>query len=540
MNILDLVQWPWALGVAAVVAVATVWLVRIGIRRRRVRLAALGTPSMIERLAPGALRRDSAWRPVRLGLAALLAGLAFAGPRWGAEETVARSSGIDIVLALDASVSMLANDERPNRLERMKEEVRRLRARSPGDRIALLAFAGRSYVLTPLTLDHSGLDLYLDNLNPNIVGQAGSALAPPIRQATTLLSLARGDADQAIVLMSDGEGFEDASAVVDAAENARRSGIHLVTAGFGTRQGSTIPVVEEGRTVLKRDQAGQTVVSRYDPDLLDRAARAAAGVFVPAESEDRALTVRAALDRLRSERRTVRSTQFLAPRFQWFLLPALLLVLADTLLATRVGGHRRREQRAATAAAAVLLVSLAGCDPYGFFRDQARDNYNAGTRKLLADSVVQSRPLFRLALQSQRDELRYRAGFNLGYTHLVEGLALEGDSAQAPLDSALANYKAVLLRRSADFDSKWNYELALREQQGGGGGGGGNGGAGGGATDPQPQPEAEGGIQPQPRHGVSVERAEQLLDAIADQERDVQGRQQRRSVPQPPPHGKDW
>lgn len=532
-------QWPWALALAVAVGAAVAWLVRRGIARRRARLATLGTPLMIERLAAGALRADSSWRVLRLGVVALLIGIAIAGPRWGAEQTVVRQSGIDVVVALDASVSMLATDERPTRLERMKQDVRALRDRSPADRIAILAFAGRSYVLTPLTVDHSAIELFLDNLDPGVVGQAGSALAPPIRQATTLLSLSKSEADQAIVLMSDGEGFDDEAEVVRAAETAGERGVHLVTVGYGTREGSTIPVREEGRTVIKRDQAGQVVVTRHDPAVLQSAALAARGEFVPAEVTDRVTAVRGALDRLRAERRTVRSNQFLAPRFQWFVLPALLLLVADALLATR---RRVRTHSRAAVVAAALVLCITGCDPYRFFRDDNKENYNVGTRKLLADSLEQARPWLRLAANTRREEVLYRAGFNLGLSHLQEGLALEDEAADPPLDSTLANYKAVLLRRPADFDSKWNYELALRRRSGGGGGGGagGGGGGGGGAEQPQPAPRREGGITPQPRFGLSVERAEDILDRVADQERDVQGNQQRRTIPQPPPGGRDW
>ena len=95
-----------------------------------------------------------------------------------------RSTGVDLVLAVDASLSMLATDERPNRLERVKQEIRRLRALSPGDRVGLLAFAGRSYVLSPITVDGGALDLFLDNLDPSVVGQAGSSLAQTITQGT--------------------------------------------------------------------------------------------------------------------------------------------------------------------------------------------------------------------------------------------------------------------------------------------------------------------------------------------------------------------
>src|SRR5690606_4908084 len=107
----------------------------------------------VARLTPVALAGRSTGRAIRLGLAALLGGVALAGPRWGLEQSIVRSEGIDMVLALDASLSMLAQDESPSRLERMKQEVRRLLDQSPGDRVALLAFAGRSYILTPLTID---------------------------------------------------------------------------------------------------------------------------------------------------------------------------------------------------------------------------------------------------------------------------------------------------------------------------------------------------------------------------------------------------
>jgi hypothetical protein len=132
-----------------------------------------------------------------------------------------RQSGIDIVLALDASLSMLATDESPNRLERMKEEVRRLRARSPADRIGLLAFAGRSYILTPPTLDGGGLELFLDNLDPNIVGQAGSALAPPSGRRPRCSHSPGRRPTRRSCPDERRRGFEDESAVLEAARSAR-------------------------------------------------------------------------------------------------------------------------------------------------------------------------------------------------------------------------------------------------------------------------------------------------------------------------------
>ncbi|MEO7684081.1 MAG: VWA domain-containing protein, partial [Gemmatimonadaceae bacterium] len=159
MMYLRFITWPWALALAVVLPVATTWLVIHARRVRAKRLAHLGTPQMVARLAPETVRA-SKWRPLRLGLASLFASIALAGPRWGVERTVVNQAGIDVVLALDASTSMLARDEQPDRLAKMKQVVDRLRELSPNDRFALVAFAGSAYVLSPMTVDAAALNLF--------------------------------------------------------------------------------------------------------------------------------------------------------------------------------------------------------------------------------------------------------------------------------------------------------------------------------------------------------------------------------------------
>ena len=247
------------------------------------------------RLVLAAALRPPSGRAARLAGAVLLAMLGLAGPRWGQEQTVLRGEGIDIVLALDASLSMLATDERPNRLERLKQEVRRLRAGSRGDRFALLAFAGRSYILSPLTVDDGALDLFLDNLDPSIVGQAGSSLSRGITQATDLLQASHSAGDRALVVMSDGEAFEERQEIVDAATRAGKAGISVVTVGFGSTEGATIPIRDGDRIVEKRDEEGNVVVTRYHPEILQAAATAAQGTFIDAAASDKATRVRRAL-----------------------------------------------------------------------------------------------------------------------------------------------------------------------------------------------------------------------------------------------------
>lgn len=489
----EVIEYPWMLAVAVVMAIVVALIVRWSEGRRRARLAMLGTPEIVSRLVPPAAFRKAWPRVLMLGLAALLAGIAMAGPRWGTERTIVRSSGIDMVLALDASLSMMATDERPNRLERMKQEVRRVQSLSGGDRIGLIAFAGRSYILTPLTVDDGALALFLDNLDPSVVGQAGSSLARAIRQGTALLLASQAASDRALVIMSDGEAFEPVADIEDAARRAREAGISIVSVGFGTPQGSTIPIREGGRTTTKRDENGEPVVTRYNPDLLRAAATAAEGTFIPAEAEDKAGRIRRALSQLRTTQRATQAGRDRSPRFQWFLLPAFLLVLLDTLLAERRGRRRRlpaaakasgepdskstapaasapaasapasatksnpRRKKGSTTAAALLLALLvpslaqagvaeaekefrAGqfARAAALYREAiaagdrtAETMYNLGTALLAADSLPAAIEALERAATSRVPEVAFRSLFNLGLAQLQLGLKLETDQAQA-------------------------------------------------------------------------------------------------------------
>lgn len=543
MNVVDLryFSWPWALALVVVLPLIAAWLIIKARRVRARRLEQLGTPTMIARLAP-ATSSTSKWQAVRLALAALFIAIAFAGPRWGLEHNVVKQPGIDVVLALDASSSMLARDENPDRLTKMRQVVDRLRDLSPNDRFALIAFAGKSYVLSPITVDQGGLNLFIDNLDPTVVGQSGSSLSSALHQANNLFAISKSGSERAIVLMSDGEGFENADDVVAEAQRAAQAGTTVITVGFGTEAGATIPVTENGTTTEKKDEQGNVVVTKYSPTLLKAAADAGKGVFVPPTDPDRASTIRQTLAKLRTESRSLSRGTDLAQRFQIFLLPAILLLVLDAFLATRRG--RRRELSAVGTAASALLFStvINGCSNGDIGDKQSARLYNQATEMMSKpDSLNAALPILKKASQSKDDEVRYRAGFNAGYIHLKAGLAVKGDSAHEPLDSALAVYKRVLTLRPDDTDSKWNYELALREEKNGGGGGG---GGGGGAKNPTPQPTPGGNSnetpQPRPIPGMNEAKAEQILNSMEQQEQDVQGRKQRRSVPNPPPNGRDW
>lgn len=539
---------PWML-IAALLLPLGVWgLRRSRERRQRERLGRFADPSALSRLlvfsgtGPGA-------RTIRLVAVATLAGIALAGPRWGLARGPTTARGIDMAIALDASLSMTATDERPSRLERMKQEVRRLRALSRADRVALMVFAGRSYILTPLTTDDGAIELFLDNLDPTVVGQAGSSIAKAIRQGTELLLASDGGADRALVVMTDGEVFEPLEDVEAAARDAGSQGVSLVTVGFGTEQGSTIPVRDGSVIREKRDADGKVVVTRYNPDVLRRAAEAANGTFIGADASDKATRVRAALRSLRTARRAVDSREDHVPRFLWLLFPALLLLLVDTFAMTRRVGRVGPSFGSTVTALLIVLTTATGCarppDPARLFEDgnvraavaayrrmiaqgdtSAITRYNLGTALLGADSLTEAVELLEAVRRSTDGELRMRARYNAGLAQLLLGRLADNPDADRALGAARAAYRALLRDRAGDKEGKWNYELALRTPPPKSGGGG-----GGGASDPQDQPA--------PAQGALDQRqAEALLNSAAREERDVQGRKQQKG--RVPPTGKDW
>ena len=174
-------EFPWLLFVAplaALVAAAGAWIAW----RRRVALAGAWSP-VLARVARGRGR----WGPPALGLVTLFALIALAGPRGGPATVTTESRALSMVLAIDISRSMLAEDSRPSRLARAVREARRLVQDSPGDRVGLIAFAGRSYILAPLTVDGAAVEIHLDGLDPDLASEGGTSLAAVLQQGGQVL-----------------------------------------------------------------------------------------------------------------------------------------------------------------------------------------------------------------------------------------------------------------------------------------------------------------------------------------------------------------
>lgn len=324
-------------------------------RRRAEAVARLGEPALVARLMAGASRRRR-WTRAALRLAALaLLILALARPQWGSAEEVVQAQGLQLVVALDVSNSMLAQDLRPSRLERAKLEVAELMSRLGGDEVALVLFSGASFVQLPLTSDYATARGFLDAARPETISQPGTAVGEAVRTALRAFD-ERRPGDKAILLLTDGEDHE--TEPLAAAEEAAEAGVKIFAIGFGSPEGGPVPVYDRRGELLgyRTDEAGQQVTTRLDEETLRAMTERTGGAYWRSGAAGGGLDgVLAALDALEQGSVESRLETLRVERFPWFLGLALVLLAAAEWLP-----DRRRDERRASAPGA---ASLAGAGP---------------------------------------------------------------------------------------------------------------------------------------------------------------------------------
>lgn len=306
------------------------------VRRRRRAAQAWAETALLARLGGVGLDRIPWLRAVCVVVAASLLGIAAAGPGWGREDPRAPAAARDVVLVLDASNSMLAADVEPNRLEQERAAARALVQALAADRIGLVVFAGRGYILSPLTTDHRAVRLQIDALGPSIVAQGGSSLEAALRQALSLLVAARGEGT--IVLISDGEALDEREAVLETAERAARAGVAIHTVAVGTPSGAPVPDVDAVTGVqrgFKREPDGRVAVSRADPELLQGIAARTRGSFHTFPEGGSLTRLVAAVRATAGRGGSQGGPAGRAGRAAWFVGAALLLLAVDAVLDRR-------------------------------------------------------------------------------------------------------------------------------------------------------------------------------------------------------------
>ncbi|SMF25105.1 vWA domain-containing protein [Pseudobacteriovorax antillogorgiicola] len=228
-------------------------------------------------------RRQVLYRCLALSLAFACICIALARPRWGYEWRTLERKGADIMVVVDVSKSMNAEDIKPNRLQRARREIIDLLSMLQGDRIGLLQFAGVGFVQCPLTLDYMAMELFLDSLGESMIPVPGSAIGNAIRLAHKSLmeSATEGSVGKSIILITDGEDHE--SGPIQAAQDAASDGVRIYPIGIGSEGGAPIP---DGDGGYVKDQSGRMVLSRLDEGTLEEIARITEGRYVRSTTGD--------------------------------------------------------------------------------------------------------------------------------------------------------------------------------------------------------------------------------------------------------------
>ena len=263
--------------------------------------------------------------------------LALARPQWGFHWQELKRQGLDILIALDTSKSMLTEDMKPSRLERSKLAIRDLVKHLKGDRIGLIAFSGSAFLQCPLTVDYGGFLLALENIDTDTIPKGGTAIASAIKEATRSYS---GDEKKyrVLLLITDGEDHEGNP--LKAAEEAKKEGITVFCIGIGTRAGDLIPIKQDGRQQFLKDIQGNAVKSRLDEGRLQRIALAAGGSYVRSNRSEFGLELlyREKLSQMEKRELEGKLAKRYEERFQIPLALALLLLLVEPGISDRRKG----------------------------------------------------------------------------------------------------------------------------------------------------------------------------------------------------------
>lgn len=443
-----------------------------GGRRRGKILEAFALHQSLARIIPQGVDRRRRWRTVLVLAACTLLVTALTGPRYGFRWQEIERKGVDIIIALDCSRSMLASDIQPTRLDRAKREICDLLTMLQGDRIGLVAFSGTAYLQCPLTIDYTAFYLFLDVLTPDYLPLGGSDLAAAVSVSQQAFD-PQSKADQAIILITDGENTGSGDPM-KAAKAAQTAGIKLFCIGVGSNDGVPIPASDGG---FKKDARGQIVLSRLDEPLLTRMATGTGGAYVRSVAGDMDLEA-VYNDRIRAQMSgtTVESgrKKVWADRYQWPLAVAVLLLMCSRWLPLL-----KNSAVALLMASAMLWpVSPAWAGPRQegyeayqagklddamehFTKAQVRQPndpavlYNLGNTLYKKQDFAGAGEHYRQAIPHASDALKARLLYNLGNTAYRQGAMQE----------AIDNYEAALKMAPDDREAQENLAFVKRQLQ---------------------------------------------------------------------------
>jgi Ca-activated chloride channel homolog len=426
---------PLWLGAGLLACVLVAALLVLSERQALRRLKVFAAPVLLQRLTGSHSRRRLWIKNSLLLLALLLLFASLARPQWGANFEKVESRGTDIMIALDTSRSMLAEDIAPNRLDRAKLGILDLLEAVRGDRVGLIAFAGSAFLQCPLTLDYQAFRQTLAALDTDTIPVGGTDIAAAIDEAEAYFE--KTGNERILILITDGEDLEASG--VQRARDAASKGTRILTVGVGSPAGELIPIrTAGGERDFLRDEAGRPVSTALDEATLRRIAAASEGVYVPLGATGRGLleAYEFAIARSEGGQRQEMLQRIPIERYQWPLLLAIVLLVVEQLLTTR-----RRFPVAASGLPAALLMAMLGASlpsPAPAAASPATEAARAYKEGGFEESVE----LYRKALEADPDNPRL--AYNLGVSAYRAG----------QFDTAIAHFERALRDSGSQLQTK--------------------------------------------------------------------------------------
>jgi Ca-activated chloride channel family protein len=434
----------------------------------------------------------------KLRFAFLILAVAFliitlARPQHGFDLEEVQQNGLDIVVAIDTSKSMLTTDIAPDRLERAKLAALELMQTAKADRLGLVAFAGDAFLECPLTIDNTAFQQSVQALNVNSIPQGGTAIAEAIN--TALTAFKEKGHHKALVLLTDGEDNDSESGALEAAQNAAKDGLKIFTIGIGTAAGDLIRVTDaNGNSDYVRDEQGNVVKSHLNENLLQQIAGATGGFYLPLRGADTMDTLyERGLEPLPKSESSEKLIRRYHEQFQWPLGAAILLLLAEMFLPERssqtatkskVQSPKSKVGAAAAILIAFLFLPVAGnASPASALSDYKSGNFtnalsefsrlaeiqtndlrlvfNAGAAAYRETNFDAAQNLFQQVTLSPDLKLQQQAYYNLGNVQFqMAKQAKDLDGLEQGFDAAAKIYERAVALNTNDVDAAFNLKFA--------------------------------------------------------------------------------
>ncbi|MBR3566080.1 MAG: VWA domain-containing protein [Paludibacteraceae bacterium] len=300
-------------------------------RKKQRDLELFGNKELVKELMPNAsvIRPRIKFSLLLVSLSLLIVGIA--RPQFGTKEQTVKRQGIEVMIALDISNSMMAEDVAPNRLERAKQMMSKIIDERRDDKIGIIVFAGQAYVQLPITTDYVSAKMFLDNITPELINIQGTAIGEAINTSVRAFGQDNGSS-RAIVIITDGEDHEDNA--LEAAKQAKEKGINIYVVGIGKPEGSPIPI--PGTMSFRKDKQGNVVITHLNEQMCRDIASAGQGIYVRADNTNTATkTINKELNELATTEIESHIYAEYNEQYQGFIIIALLILIIDFFILNR-------------------------------------------------------------------------------------------------------------------------------------------------------------------------------------------------------------